>query len=111
MTEILPARGTKRTCLSCEARFYDLGRFPALCPKCGAECAEIVRPPPTPRSARKRWPFGKDRTDYVPEGESGATRPAHAERSEDEEGEPEEEAERERDDEGGEEAEGEPTEE
>lgn len=29
--------GTKRTCLSCGARFYDLQRSPAPCPKCGAE--------------------------------------------------------------------------
>ncbi len=29
--------GTKRTCLSCGARFYDLQRSPVLCPKCGAE--------------------------------------------------------------------------
>ena len=29
--------GTKRTCLSCGARFYDLGRTPIICPKCGAQ--------------------------------------------------------------------------
>ncbi|MFO1058384.1 MAG: TIGR02300 family protein [Dongiaceae bacterium] len=27
--------GTKRTCQSCGARFYDLQRTPATCPKCG----------------------------------------------------------------------------
>jgi predicted RNA-binding Zn-ribbon protein involved in translation (DUF1610 family) len=27
--------GTKRTCQSCTARFYDLRRSPILCPKCG----------------------------------------------------------------------------
>jgi uncharacterized protein (TIGR02300 family) len=26
--------GTKQTCPNCEARFYDLGRNPAVCPKC-----------------------------------------------------------------------------
>ena len=103
MIDVRPERGTKRTCLSCEARFYDLARVPAICPKCGAECAEIVRPPPTARGPRKRWPFGKDRANYVPEGE-GAEAPApRAEPSEDEE--PDEEAEIERDDEAGDEAE------
>ena len=28
-------RGTKRTCLSCEVRFYDLARSPIACPSCG----------------------------------------------------------------------------
>jgi len=31
------ARGTKRTCQSCSARFYDLNRDPIICPVCGAE--------------------------------------------------------------------------
>ncbi len=29
--------GLKRTCQSCGARFYDMGRDPAACPKCGAK--------------------------------------------------------------------------
>ena len=29
-----PELGTKRTCPSCAAKFYDLGRRPARCPKC-----------------------------------------------------------------------------
>ena len=31
-----PEWGTKRTCQSCGARFYDLQRDPIICPKCGA---------------------------------------------------------------------------
>ena len=31
-----PELGTKRLCLSCGAKFYDLNRDPATCPKCGA---------------------------------------------------------------------------
>lgn len=31
-----PAWGTKRTCQSCDAKFYDLGKSPIVCPKCGA---------------------------------------------------------------------------
>ena len=27
--------GKKRTCQSCEARFFDLNKNPAICPKCG----------------------------------------------------------------------------
>ena len=27
--------GTKRTCLNCGARFYDLQKVPPTCPKCG----------------------------------------------------------------------------
>mgnify|MGYP000072929470 FL=1 len=30
------ARGTKRTCQSCDERFYDLARTPIICPHCGA---------------------------------------------------------------------------
>lgn len=32
-----PQLGSKRTCISCNTRFYDLGKAPALCPKCGTE--------------------------------------------------------------------------
>jgi uncharacterized protein (TIGR02300 family) len=29
--------GTKRTCQSCSARFYDLNKSPIRCPKCGRD--------------------------------------------------------------------------
>ena len=29
--------GLKRICMSCGARFYDLARQPAVCPKCGTQ--------------------------------------------------------------------------
>ncbi len=32
-------RGTKRTCRSCDGRFYDLDRDPTVCPSCGASLA------------------------------------------------------------------------
>lgn len=32
-----PELGTKRVCVSCGARFYDLTRQPAVCPKCATE--------------------------------------------------------------------------
>jgi uncharacterized protein (TIGR02300 family) len=31
------ARGTKRTCQSCDERFYDLDRDPIICPFCGSK--------------------------------------------------------------------------
>lgn len=31
------ARGTKRTCQSCDERFYDLEKTPILCPHCGTK--------------------------------------------------------------------------
>ena len=32
-----PELGTKRVCVACGARFYDLTKQPAVCPKCGTE--------------------------------------------------------------------------
>ncbi|MBB2200149.1 TIGR02300 family protein [Gluconacetobacter tumulisoli] len=32
-----PNLGTKRVCVSCSARFYDLNKNPVVCPKCGTE--------------------------------------------------------------------------
>lgn len=37
------ARGTKRLCLECETRFYDLGRSPIICPSCTAEFVPVTR--------------------------------------------------------------------
>jgi uncharacterized protein (TIGR02300 family) len=32
-----PELGTKRVCVACATRFYDLTKTPASCPKCGTE--------------------------------------------------------------------------
>lgn len=32
-----PELGTKRVCVACGARFYDLTKTPAVCPKCSTE--------------------------------------------------------------------------
>ncbi|MSP00135.1 MAG: TIGR02300 family protein [Acetobacteraceae bacterium] len=40
-----PELGAKRVCVSCQARFYDLARVPAVCPKCGVE-QPLGRPRP-----------------------------------------------------------------
>jgi uncharacterized protein (TIGR02300 family) len=42
--------GTKRTCLSCGARFYDLRREPIVCPACGASVDAVAQS--KPRRAR-----------------------------------------------------------
>ena len=40
-----PELGTKRVCVSCGAKFYDLQKNPAVCPKCGTEQpTEVPRP-------------------------------------------------------------------
>ena len=53
--------GTKRQCQSCSARFYDLGREPITCPKCGTVfVVEVVtrtrRPRPDANGAAKAKP-------------------------------------------------------
>jgi uncharacterized protein (TIGR02300 family) len=42
-----PELGTKRVCVSCGAKFYDLTKTPAVCPKCSTE-----QPPEQPRVRR-----------------------------------------------------------
>ncbi len=37
------AWGKKVVCLSCEAKFYDLNRKPAICPNCGAEYSDVEK--------------------------------------------------------------------
>ncbi|MFT9459581.1 MAG: FYDLN acid domain-containing protein [Acetobacter orientalis] len=37
-----PDLGTKRVCVSCGARFYDLNHAPAVCPKCSTEQPDLV---------------------------------------------------------------------
>ena len=34
---VKPELGTKRVCVSCGTKFYDLTKVPAVCPKCGTE--------------------------------------------------------------------------
>lgn len=42
-----PELGIKRVCVSCGARFYDLTKVPAVCPKCATE-----QPAEQPRARR-----------------------------------------------------------
>lgn len=56
MISLDTARGTKRACQSCSARYYDLGRDAPACPKCGAAYVEPPRALPTHRVRRARVP-------------------------------------------------------
>jgi uncharacterized protein (TIGR02300 family) len=42
-----PELGTKRVCVACSTKFYDLQKTPAVCPKCGTE-----QPADAPRKTR-----------------------------------------------------------
>ncbi len=45
--------GTKRQCLACGAKFYDLGRRPPTCSRCGAKVEpKKVKPPAGPQPAK-----------------------------------------------------------
>ena len=57
--------GTKRVCVACNTRFYDLMKQPAICPKCGTE-----QPADMPRPLRSAGP--------VPQEEKRAKKPAPA---------------------------------
>ena len=48
-----PDLGTKRQCLSCGAKYYDLGKDPATCPRCGAifQAPALLRARSEPKQA------------------------------------------------------------
>ena len=49
-----PKLGTKRQCPNCAARFYDLNKKPAECPKCETVFEpEVILKPRKPRAAEK----------------------------------------------------------
>ena len=63
-----PEWGTKHTCQSCGAKYYDLNRSPVICPKCGTE----FDPDALLRSRRIRTTTAK------PEAPVAAAKPAKA---------------------------------
>jgi len=77
-----PELGAKQICPTCSSKFYDLGRRPAHCPKCGSEFdpEEALRN----RRVRPRAP--------LPEEEAEEVKPVEVESEEEEEFEAVEEA-------------------
>ncbi len=51
-----PELGLKRVCVACSAKFYDLMKSPAVCPKCGTE-----QPAEQPRARRPSSPAAEPR--------------------------------------------------
>ncbi|HUA77382.1 MAG TPA: TIGR02300 family protein [Acetobacteraceae bacterium] len=76
---VKPELGNKRICVACGTRFYDLGRSPAVCPKCHteqpAEQPRLRRPPGPPadeKRIRKPQPAPEEagiEIEETPEGE------------------------------------------
>jgi len=58
---VKPELGTKRVCVACGARFYDLLKVPAVCPKCGTE-----QPVEQPRPRRSGGNVVEDRRPKKP---------------------------------------------
>jgi len=64
-----PEWGTKRLCQSCATKFYDFGRSPIVCPKCGSQFdPESVlksrrRPPPKAPKVAKPAPAPAEEED------------------------------------------------
>ena len=67
---VKPELGNKRVCVSCGTKFYDLGRTPAVCPKCDTEqpaeqprVRRIVPAAPGGSSGNQRICFTRDTLD------------------------------------------------
>ena len=58
------ALGTKRICTGCEAKFYDLGKDPIVCPSC--DTVYVIPKAPPPRGGRAYAP----RSAYDPKAQS-----------------------------------------
>ena len=96
----MPDLGNKFECFSCGARFYDLGKSEAVCPKCGANqkdakpsdgSADAAHPKRRRREETVR-PAEEEEAEVVAEaGAEGDEDFAESELPADEEDEPEEE--------------------
>jgi uncharacterized protein (TIGR02300 family) len=64
-----PELGLKRQCLNCGAKFYDLNRDPAVCPKCGTpmQVTALTRVA-APVVARARPPAAAEEAEVEPAG-------------------------------------------
>jgi len=62
-----PELGTKRECPECATKYYDLGRSPCVCPKCGASFEPDVAPSAQVQKAKA--PKTVEKTDTAPASE------------------------------------------
>jgi uncharacterized protein (TIGR02300 family) len=46
----MPELGKKYECAECGAKFYDLGKSEAICPRCGTNQKDVERATPEPRT-------------------------------------------------------------
>jgi uncharacterized protein (TIGR02300 family) len=67
-----PELGTKRQCMSCGAKFYDLNKIPAACPKCGTVFQAAMIPVGVRMAAPVVARGGKDTDEHELEAETGA---------------------------------------
>ena len=79
-----PELGTKRVCVSCSTRFYDLTKTPAVCPKCGTE--QPIEQPRVRRGGGNLPPDDRRPKKPVPEADDadGEAEPAEDEAEADE---------------------------
>ena len=75
-----PELGTKRTCVSCAAKFFDLTKQPAVCPKCGTE-----QPAEQPRLKRTGGNIADERRRAKPAPTPGLDADVEVEAAEEEE--------------------------
>jgi len=84
----MPAKdlGTKHNCFKCGAKFYDLKKPQAICPKCGANQrdAPVQKAPPPEKRAKAPLPDPEPQLEEAEEGEE-ALESLEEEASEDEE--------------------------
>ena len=72
----MPDLGHKHACFSCDAKFYDLGRPEAICPKCGANQKDAKKSetaaeaPPVRRRRREEVVRVEPANADAPEGDS-----------------------------------------
>jgi uncharacterized protein (TIGR02300 family) len=67
---VKPELGTKRSCPSCQTRFYDLGRDPIVCPKCGVSFVpEQLLPSKADQAVTKPRVVAEPEVELKPEAE------------------------------------------
>lgn len=72
-TPVTPATlGQKRSCPKCSTKFYDFGKNPIICPKCGAEVDPEALLPKIPRKAEQKKKAADKVAESVLAGEEGS---------------------------------------